>query len=105
MVRADRRAEHRSPPLAICGFGGEKGPPRAKLEYRGMGRNCSQDCAPDSNDEEQDSYPLPMEPCRLMAEVPQRFAQSQSFLRPVAAQYQNRRNQSYMDTITSLVKH
>jgi len=48
LVRADWRAEHCSPSMAICRPGGKKGQKREELGRRGVGGYSTQDCATDS---------------------------------------------------------
>ncbi len=65
MVRADWRAQYRAPSVAVCGSGGAEGEERAELECRGVGRYGAQDCAVDSEYEEQDLDPHAVESCGL----------------------------------------
>lgn len=69
MVRADRRAEHGTSSLAVCGSRGAQGEEGAELECRGMGRHCAQDCAAYPDDEEQDFDPYALESGSLILRI------------------------------------
>lgn len=52
LVRPDRRAEYSPSSMAVCRFGREEAAKREILGRRRLGRDGSQDCTTDSNNEE-----------------------------------------------------
>jgi hypothetical protein len=65
MVCADWRIKHSASPVAVCGFGRAKAKSRTELEYRRLGRYGAQDCAVDSDNEEQNLDSDAVESCWL----------------------------------------
>lgn len=90
LVRTNRRIEYGTSPMAIRGFGGEKGAKRRELECLRMGWHGSQNCSLDSRDEVEDSHPLLMvTSClnsRLLAGVMERRRNCRKFPKDISLQ-------------------